>query len=476
MSGIIFKITKFKRRRKIKYFELVRDIHLQKLKAVQLITPRFENPDWQFGHLGEHPFKGCPESRCFAFRSKNHLHIPEPESDGVMVHSKELFYMPSKNYNRSPRQLWMFYTLEPQRLSFCSNFYRLTDFDDWFNLTATFKTDSDVPLSYRDFSEWSDLEYDQLYIDQYQKLAKKKNLTDFTLNLKAKSKNASIAWFVSHCNTNSRREDYVKELSKHINVDVFGKCSSQKIREPCYRSKSQQCNNFLNRYKFRLAFENSLCDDYISEKFWDIYSYNKLFDINLVNVVRGAKEEQYRKVIPFSKFYINADWFDSPKKLADYLNYLNENDTAYLEYFSWKVDLYQKIGLNAQNTSLVRSRLEKRYQGEEFIIKEPFCKLCQYLHNESYLNNHQNNRRWSISKWFGHETSCWDKKLVERLIYLGVELNEDSSDTSHLDKRKRALRLVLIELKNNELITEKTSAYLKLHYASAILWNGNDKS
>lgn len=391
----------------IYYDEIIRNIHEQKLKAVQLITPRFENPNWSFMNLGKYPFENCPESRCYAFRSKSYFHSPQEKSDGIIVHSKELFYMPSKMYSRSPKQLWLFYTLEPQQLSFCSNYYRLSDFDDWFNLTATFKTDSDIPLSYRDFSEWTDLTNDKLYVEKYQKLSQFKNLTSFALDLTTKTKKATIVWFVSHCYTSSRREHYVKELSKYVNIDMFGKCASGKNKDPCSQMGSKECRFFLNRYKFRLAFENSLCDDYISEKFWNIYSHKNLFDVNLINIVRGAKDDQYRKVIPFRKFYINADWFESPKALAEYLNYLNNNDTAYLEYFKWKIDLYKKIDLNFQNKKMLRSNLENRYQGEQFIVKEPFCKLCQYLHNETYLNNHKKNRRWFISKWFGYETNCW---------------------------------------------------------------------
>lgn len=393
----------------IYYDDLIRNIHSKKLKAVQLITPRFGNPNWHFMQLGQHPFEDCPESRCYAFRSKNHFHIAQEKSDGIIVHSKELMYMPSKNYNRSPKQLWLFYTLEPQKLSFCSNYYRLSDFDDWFNLTATFKTDSDIPLSYRDFSQWTDMINDKLYVEKYEGLSRHKNLTSFALDLGIKkSNNVTIAWFVSHCYTSSRREHYVKELSKYIKIDVFGKCSNGKNKDPCFRMESSDCQTFLNRYKFRLAFENSLCDDYISEKFWNIYSHQNLFDINLINIVRGAKDDQYQKVIPYKKFYINAEWFESPKKLAEYLIYLNNNDSAYLEYFKWKIDLYKKIEHKTKGKRILNSKQEKRFQNEQFIVKEPFCKLCQYLHNETYLNNHEKNRRWDISKWFGYESNCWD--------------------------------------------------------------------
>lgn len=65
-----------------------------------------------------------------------------------------------------------------------------------------------------------------------------------------------IAWMVSNCNTQSRREDYVDELSKHIQVDIYGKCG--KLR--CATGKTHECYRDMARdYFFYLSFENSLC-------------------------------------------------------------------------------------------------------------------------------------------------------------------------------------------------------------------------
>ena len=39
------------------------------------------------------------------------------------------------------------------------------------------------------------------------------------------SKTGSVLWLASHCWTDSRREDYVKELDKHLTVSVIGSCA-----------------------------------------------------------------------------------------------------------------------------------------------------------------------------------------------------------------------------------------------------------
>jgi alpha-1,3-fucosyltransferase len=82
---------------------------------------------------------------------------------------------------------------------------------------------------------------------------------DELVNISSKKK--LVAWFVSHCVTSNRREDYVRELSKHIPVDIYGKCGNLTC------SNRNHCKEMVRRdYKFCIAFKNSLCTDYVTEK------------------------------------------------------------------------------------------------------------------------------------------------------------------------------------------------------------------
>ena len=115
----------------------------------------------------------------------------------------------------------------------------------FFNLTSTFRTDSDFPI-------------------QYLRLIKKKRTSkqsNFSHILQPKKK--LMAWFVSHCKTESRREDYAEELKKYIPIDIFGGCGNKTACQRNKPRKRKQCTNVqLPEYKFYFAAENSLCKDY----------------------------------------------------------------------------------------------------------------------------------------------------------------------------------------------------------------------
>ena len=139
----------------------------------------------------------------------------------------------------------------------------------------------------------------------------------------AAGKSKLAVWFVSHCKTDSRREFYVHLLKQHANIDIFGKCG----KPFCPFDQLNDCYERIEiDYKFYLSLENSLCRDYITEKFFN------LLDRNIVPVVYGAGD--YEKVAP-PHSYIDALKY-TPQQLAEYLNMLDKNDTAYNEYFWWK--------------------------------------------------------------------------------------------------------------------------------------------
>ncbi|XP_014678780.1 PREDICTED: LOW QUALITY PROTEIN: glycoprotein 3-alpha-L-fucosyltransferase A-like, partial [Priapulus caudatus] len=91
----------------------------------------------------------------------------------------------------------------------------------------------------------------------------------------AQGKTGLVSCFVSHCVTDNKREHYVGKLHKFVSVDIYGGCRSQhkecrRIRGIKFQPAKDTCMiDMISHYKFYLAFENSNCREYITEKFWE---------------------------------------------------------------------------------------------------------------------------------------------------------------------------------------------------------------
>ncbi|KFM64182.1 Glycoprotein 3-alpha-L-fucosyltransferase A, partial [Stegodyphus mimosarum] len=236
---------------------------------------------------------------------------------------KDKFISPT--HQRSPRQIWLLFLLE------CPlHTQSFADMSGLFNWTASYRHDSDVVAPYEKF-----VPYDE-----------DDNSDSMPARNYAAGKTRKIAWFVSNCAARNRRLQYVRELAQHIQVDMFGKCGPRR----CPRSTAGRCFRMLDReYKFYLAFENSNCRDYITEKFF----INGLGH-DVIPIVMGARPEDYARASPPNS-YIHVEEFAGPAELARYLHLLDSNDTLYNSYFQWK-------------------------NRGEFINTRFWCRLCALLH------------------------------------------------------------------------------------------------
>ena len=136
-----------------------------------------------------------------------------------------------------------------------------------------------------------------------------------------------IAWMASNCeNTFWPRNDFVHDLAKFLPIDMYGKCGNL----TCLPPMSEECNNMLQSYKFYLALENTECDEYITEKFWD-----NCLKHGVVPVVYGGRKAAYEKLAPPNSF-IHVSDFKSTEELANYLIELSKDDIKYSKYFQWR--------------------------------------------------------------------------------------------------------------------------------------------
>ncbi|KAK4475153.1 hypothetical protein MN116_002237 [Schistosoma mekongi] len=204
---------------------------------------------------------------------------------------------------RPHNQAWVAFNYEPPYKFPGKSFH-----NDMINFTATYRSDATIQTVYG------------YYVP---KNSQDNSNTRYQLPEKnyAKNKSKLIAWLVSNCFSDSPRMLYAKLLSRYIKVDMYGACGGS--------SCSDCLNMFSKHYKFYLSFENTMCKDYVTEKFF----HNALLN-NMLPIVMGASIEEYERIAPPYSF-IHVDQFKSPYELAQYLNYLDKNDTAYNEYFAW---------------------------------------------------------------------------------------------------------------------------------------------
>lgn len=305
----------------------------------------------------------CPETNCLLTKNKKLVAKADAVLTSRLLREGTLLADDPPPW-ANPKQVFIFAWYEsPLSFPYGS---ALEVFDDIFNMTITYRRDSDITVPFGDL-RWKEKPSSGAY-----------RLPLAQLRLKTRP----VAWVISHCSKSaSQRNDYVKELKKYITVDVYGECG-----KPCppRNSKHSECFGYIEeKYKFYLAFENSFCADYVTEKLF------RTLHLNLVPVVMGGAN--YTEILP-GKSAINVLDVDSPRKLAMYLRYLDRHDNAYQQFFAWKSQYF--------------------VQERHYLRRSMFCRICQILHNTSYPYL----RDFSLSTWWSPEQQCVTGRRLRRKL------------------------------------------------------------
>ncbi|XP_035824330.1 alpha-(1,3)-fucosyltransferase fut-1 [Aplysia californica] len=281
-------------------------------------------------------FSVCPYRDCEFHSSRDRLN----ESDAVIMFMEKRIGRPP---SRPSGQIWISFQIEaPQRYRYPAS-YRL--WKDQFNWTMNYRVDADIFTPYTNFA-WTHTAQ-PTSDDQYYQIAL--------------SKKKSVAWLVSNCGTPSRRENYVKEMQKYIDIDIYGPCGTFE----CPKSNNSGCGEHIQKtYRFYLSFENSFCKDYMTEKMFRWY----LPGINILPVVRGGFD--YDKYLPQNTF-INAAHFSTPKDLAMYLNKLGNDPKIYAMMLKEKDKLVY---------------LRRKFD---------WCDVCEKLHTDKSVKTIPDIKQWT---------------------------------------------------------------------------------
>lgn len=292
----------------------------------------------------------CKEGSCLITKSRTELQNPDV--------SAFMYYGTDVDWNdlplpRKPQHMWALLHEESPK----NNWVLATEKGiELFNFTATCSRYSSYPLHLHFFHSVERLMQPIRYPTQ----------------LKSRGSLGQVIFMQSDCDPPSDRDSYIEELMKYIDVDSYGRCLHNKdlpeeLQNPL-TFNSEGVMNIVGKYKFAIAFENAICNDYITEKFWrPLYA-------GVVPIVRGSPT--VKDWAPSEKSIIVAEDFPTPKDLADYLKFLDGNDAEYEKYLTWKME------------GVTNKRLLADYNSREWFIENDGlsfidgfqCYVCDQLH------------------------------------------------------------------------------------------------
>ncbi|KAF2883566.1 hypothetical protein ILUMI_22630 [Ignelater luminosus] len=301
------------------------------------------------------PFEECSVKNCRITYKDEDLEI----ADLVlfqMLFMLGAYQLPQEN--RNPNQIWTFVTEE-------SPLYTFLQFSHYRPM------DSDIPMP-----------YGRTVALKKEEKNKKFNFEEWN---KRKRQDALLVNVNSFCREANNRWEYVNQLQKYITVHRYGWCG--RYRCPGYVGK--ECLA-ASRYKFYLAFENSNCDEYITEKLW----WNS-FETRSVPIIMGTTPEILNQILP-PHSYIHVNDYVNPKDLANYIIHLNNTPSELEKYLEW------------------RNHFKTINEHGMFQSKSPhYCRVCEAL-------NYNNKKK----KVYENLNKSWFKNQCQKgwTTFFGVNL------------------------------------------------------
>ncbi|XP_061918047.1 alpha-(1,3)-fucosyltransferase 4-like [Entelurus aequoreus] len=223
-----------------------------------------------------------------------------PRADAVVVHHRDVAAgsaeLPPRPRPGGQKWVWLNY----ESPTHTPALWRMEGF---FNLTMSYRADSDIFLPYG-------------YLVQRQVLQEPSR----------RSRPRLVAWVVSNWVESHARVLFYHQLRHHVQVDVFGRAGRD------LPEGSGSVVALLRRYTFYLSLENSQHTDYITEKLWNAVL------AGAVPVVLGPGRKNYERFLPPEAF-IHVDDFPTVGELAGYLLALWRDPARLVRHLRWRRDL-----------------------------------------------------------------------------------------------------------------------------------------
>ncbi|XP_050551674.1 alpha-(1,3)-fucosyltransferase C-like [Spodoptera frugiperda] len=317
------------------------------LKFILKFTATFsESGTFVLFKNGQSPFieNNCTYYNCYLTTNKKYLR--DLRDFDAIVYDVE-HYWDGQVMLRHPYQKFIFMASESAaNFPLCDDLY-----DDYYNLTWTYKLNSDIRWTYITITDKKDNfvgpKINMTWVDPMEP-------TPEEVKQKIAGKKKAAAWFVSNCKAKSGRQNVtmmiekeLKRYDKNLTVDVYGFCGQKK----CPKDNIEECLFLLQSdYYFYMAFENSICEDYVTEKvLYPLQNY-------AVPIVFGGAN--YSRFLPPGS-YINAREL-SASQVANLIFKAMNNPKIYEDYFRW----------------------HNHYNYVKTPPNHDICKLCQILNED----------------------------------------------------------------------------------------------
>ncbi|XP_053559192.1 alpha-(1,3)-fucosyltransferase 10 [Bombina bombina] len=293
----------------------------------------------------------CGRDSCFFTINRTYLH--NPMTKAILFYGTD-FNIDSLPLPREPNLEWALFHEESPKNNY-KLFHQQTI--TLFNHSATFSRNSHLPLTTQ-------------YLENLQSLKSHEYLVPLQEKNMLRRHLAPLVYVQSDCDPPSDRDRYVQELMRYVAVDSYGECLHNRdlpkdINNPSFMDNAAYYR-ILAQYKFVLAFENAVCEDYITEKLW------RPLKLGAIPVYYGAPNIE--DWLPSNRSAIIVNTFSHPKDLAQFIKRLDGNDTLYMEFLDWK------LRNHISNKNLI-SAMKNRKWGVQDVMQDNYvdafeCMVC----------------------------------------------------------------------------------------------------
>ncbi|KAG0207587.1 Alpha-(1,3)-fucosyltransferase 11 [Mortierella sp. NVP41] len=144
---------------------------------------------------------------------------------------------------------------------------------------------------------------------------------------------------IEYVDAPSGREDYVRELVKVMDIDIYGPCMNN-TAWPVHADNQTPftAQEIMTDYKFVFALERVNCEDYVTRSLKDALT------VGAVLIVDGPQD--YSRFAPSANAVVQINSFISPEQLAKEIDILDRNDTLYSKPLSYRVGSSSTEGIS----------------------------------------------------------------------------------------------------------------------------------